>query len=457
MGGEALAARFEELHRAAPETLAVLDVDGGRTLTREGLARLVDSVAGAVRAAASPARVVAVQAPNGPELIAMVLAAWREGLVPLPIDRERGVGEIEALARGLGIETVLRGATMERHRVEGVSTPPDLPPDVAVLKLTSGSTGEPRAVAVGEDALASGVSQICSTMGIGPDDRNLTTVPLAHSYAFDNILGTLVTLGTPAVLVTDLVPRRLFSVTRGTGVTVWPAVPLLLDVLSRSGAAGEAPLGSLRLVISAGAPLAAATRERFAKRFHLRPRTFYGATECGGIAFDREGTADVPEGCVGRPLDGVSIELVDAEDGVGRIHVASASVAAGTFPVATGEIGPGSLLASDLGRLDGEGRLHLLGRVGEFVKIHGHKVHPIEVERVLRAIPGVRDAVVVPWARSRASEGLRAVVAAGDEVDRATIVRACERALPSYKVPRSIEIRPELPRNERGKLERSRL
>jgi len=111
----------------------------------------------------------------------------------------------------------------------------------------------------------------------------------------------------------------------------------------------------------------------------------------------------------------------------------------------------------DLGRLDEQGRLHLVGRVGEFVKIHGHKVHPGEIERVIEQIAGVRDVVVLPYARSRVSEGLRAVVAAGAEVDRAAIVRACERKLPSYKIPRSIEIRAELPRNERGKLDRRRL
>ncbi len=455
--GEALYTRFEELRRQEPSAEAVLDVDRGRSLTRDGLAALVDRLEGVVRRAASPAGVVAVQSENTPELIAVVLAAWRAGLVPLPIDRERSVADIEALACAIGVRVVLRGPALDSHLVDGSEVGIEIPDGVSVLKLTSGSTGEARAVAVRGAALEAGVAQICSTMGIGPKDRNLATLPLAHSYGFDNVLGTLAMLGTPAVLVSDLVPRRLFTVVRETRVTVWPAVPLLLDVLARSVAAGEAPLGALRLVISAGAPLPAATREAFAKRFHLRPRSFYGATECGGIAFDREGTSAVPDGCVGRPLDGVSLELLDAEDGVGRIRVKSGSVAAGTLPAVSAEIDEGSLLASDLGRIDDQGRLHLLGRVGEFVKIHGHKVHPVEVERVLRAIPGVLDAVVVPYARSHVSEGLRAVVAAEAGVDRASIVRGCKGVLPSYKVPRSIEIRDALPRNDRGKLDRRRL
>lgn len=453
---EALYERFEALRRDAPDADAVLDVDRGESLSRDDLARLVDRVEASVGAAARGSGVVAIQSANGPELIAAILAGWRAGVVPLPIDRERAIADIEDLAGSLGIGVVLRGRELAPHRVEVAAQAPPLPGGVSLLKLTSGSTGEPRAVAVSGEALEIGVSQICSTMGIGPGDRNLATLPLAHSYGFDNVLGTLTTIGTPAVLVSDLVPRNLFSVIRATRVTVWPAVPLLLDVLTRSAAAGEAPLGDLRLVVSAGAPLAATTRERFAARFHLRPRTFYGATECGGIAFDREGTSDVPDGCVGRPLDGVTLDLVDEEEGVGRIRVSSRSTAVATLPSATDEIGRGSLLASDLGRIDDDGRLHLLGRVGEFVKIHGHKVHPIEVERAIRAIPGVRDAVVVPYERSQVSEGLRAIVAC-DGLDRAAIVRGCEKVLPLFKVPRSIEVRAEIPRNERGKVDRRRL
>ncbi len=468
-GGEISFARFEELRREAPGAPAILDVPGGRTLSRDDLARQIDDVATQWNARVPAGCIAMVQAPNGPDFVAAVLAAWREERVPLPVDRERPLEEVEALARSLGVQTVLRDASLAApgvgvarsgllsHRVDAVGTPPRLPERTAILKLTSGSTGQPRAVAVTRTALSAGIAQICSTMGIGPGDRNLTTLPLAHSYAFDNVLGTLILQGSPAVLVSDLVPRQLFAVVRETAVTVWPTVPSLLDILCRSNSTGETSLGSLRLVISAGAPLAVSTRESFAARFQLRPRTFYGATECGGIAFDREGTEDLPEGCVGQPLDGVSIEIDDAGEGFGRLRVRSASVAAATLPSMGDDLGEQILSTGDLGRIDEQGRVHLMGRIGQFVKIHGHKVHPIEIERFIRAIPGVRDVVVVPYARSRASEALRAVVAGGSDVDRDTVLRACERSLPSYKVPRSIEIRDVLPHDERGKIDRRRL
>ena len=127
------------------------------------------------------------------------------------------------------------------------------------------------------------------------------------------------------------------------------------------------------------------------------------------------------------------------------------------IPSASGDPAGGEFRIADLGRIDAEGRLHLLGRVDDFVKIHGHKVFPAEVERVLRAIPGVRDAVVIPYERSSVSEGLRAIVSAETPIDRKSLLAACERELPAFKVPRSVEIRENLPRNERGKIDRKRL
>src|SRR5690606_7261197 len=143
-----------------------------------------------------------------------------------------------------------------------------------------------------------------------------------------------------------------------------------------------------RRVISAGAPLPASARERFAAALGVRPRTFYGATECGGIAFDREGDGSLPDGCVGTPLDGVRIVLEDAdEDGVGRVCVRSASAARGYHPAPTGlaaddvVLGNRRFRTADLARRDEHGQLHLVGRVLDVVHVGGRKGYPAEIER----------------------------------------------------------------------------
>jgi acyl-CoA synthetase (AMP-forming)/AMP-acid ligase II len=195
----------------------------------------------------------------------------------------------------------------------------------------------------------------------------------------------------------------------------------------------------------------------------VRPRTFYGASECGGIAFDRHGDGDLPDGCVGTPLDGVRIVMLDRdEDGIGRVAVHSASVASGYHPRARAMSeddapGDGVFATADLGRFDERGRLQLVGRVREVINVGGRKVYPAEIERVIRDVPGVLDVVVIGMARSSVADALRAVVAAEPAVSREDIAAACEQRLARYKVPRAIEIVRELPRTGRGKIDRRAL
>lgn len=459
----ALATAFAELRRRAPDALAVLDSDRGRRLTRDDLATATDAV-GRMLDGFAPGTILVVQVPNGAAFFAAILACWQRDLVPMPVDHDVAAPALDELCRSTGAAAALHTDAADRPvlraaaRAEG--GPVAMPAGVALLKVTSGSTGEPRAVILDTDALLAGVEQIVSTMQLEPDDRNLVTIPLAHSYAFDNVVLTLVRDGMPAVLARDLTPRRLLAVARDTAATVLPTVPFLIDVLARARSEGDLP--ALRRVISAGAPLPASARERFATTFGVRPRTFYGATECGGIAFDRTGEPELPDGCVGEPLDGVRLSMEDAdEDGVGRVCVASASAALGYLPdpasSADDVLDQRRFRTADLGRLDARGRLHLVGRVHEVVNVGGRKVYPAEVERVIRAVPGVRDVVVMGVSRSAVADALRAVVATEPFVTRAEIAAACAQRLARYKVPRSIELVAELPRTGRGKIDRRAL
>jgi len=459
-----LAAAFSDVRRADPRALAILDTDRKRALTRDDLARAADGT-GRLVDGFPPGTILAVQVPNGPAFFAAILACWQRDLVPMPVDHDVAAPALDDLCRRTGAVSVLHAGPDDdlvlRVGPRDAGGQLAMPPGVALLKVTSGSTGEPRAVVLEADALLAGVGQIVSTMQLEPADRNLVTIPLAHSYAFDNVVLTLLRDGMAAVLARDLTPRRLLAAARDAGATVLPTVPFLIDVLARAQRDGALPV--LRRVISAGAPLPARARERFAAAFGVRPRTFYGATECGGIAFDREGVAELPDGCVGTALDGVHLLLEETdEDGVGRVYVRSASAAGRYLPESLAEagedvLGRGRFRTADLGRLDAQGRLHLVGRVHDVVNVGGRKVYPAEVERVIRAVPGVLDVVVTGEARSAVADALRAVVAAEPHVTRAEVAAACEQRLARHKVPRSIELVAELPRTLRGKIDRRRL
>lgn len=430
---------------------AYVDTDRGQIWSRQDLAQLADTVGQRLRPFAGA--LVAVHLPNGPEFVATVLAAWRQGspVLPLDVDVDALVADrlcvslqATALVNPAGVWPREMGAAVSRELVAGA----------ALIKLTSGSTGAPRGVRLGFEALRKGAGQIAETMGIGSEDRTLLTLPLSHSYGFDNGLLMLVVLGVPIVAARDLTPSRLCKVIRKHRPTVWPAIPFLLDVLTRSRGVSPEDLVSLRLVISAGALLPVRTRAQFEDRFGITPRNFYGSTECGGITFDREGARDSPEGSVGTPLVGVRVTLDGAgETGVGRVRVDSPSVAETYLPEPSPELSEGCFLTSDIGRLDESGRLILLGRASDVVNIGARKVYPAEVESVIRDLPGVQDVVVMAADREAAGESIRAIVVS-HELNARSIRDACAAILPAWKVPRRIELRETLPRNARGKLDR---
>jgi len=236
------------------------------------------------------------------------------------------------------------------------------------------------------------------------------------------------------VCVADYVPRQLAEWIGRYGVTVFPAVPALLRVLAALPAGGgNCP--SLRTVISAGAVLAPAVAQDFFARYGVKIHNFYGSSETGGICYDRTGGASLAGRSVGKPLAGVSVTVK-----AGRVTVASPAVAARG----------GRWRLGDFGGWNGRGELALVGRAGQGANIGGKKVHPLEVERVLRALPGVTDATV--WLGQ--SQG-RDLLAAGVETtrSRAELERALALRLPAWKLPKAWIIARELPRTARGKLD----
>jgi long-chain acyl-CoA synthetase len=180
---------------------------------------------------------------------------------------------------------------------------------------------------------------------------------------------------------------------------------------------------------------------------------FYGASECGGICYDREGSAAL-RGTVGTPLNGVTVELCD-----GAVRVRSAAVGSGYVPVAREELSGGTFLAADLGTWTSGGELALLGRADALINAGGKKVHPAEVENVLREMPGVREVVVVGVAAEQGErEIVRAVIACDPaRVTYEEVAAWCRVRLAAHKVPRSILLVDDIPRTARGKIDRAAL
>ncbi len=462
-GPELFAQLFEQLRGENPRALALLQ-SSKEPLDRDGLARLAEGFSR--RFGTALRSVVAVHTASPVDLVVRVLGTWMAGGVPLLLDSTLPEARARELAASCGAQFWLEGDVVEGTLQSSGLEPQGDPPSAAcaLLKLTSGSTGEVRAVQLSADALAAGLDNIVRSMGLEPGDRNLVTIPLSHSYGFDNIVLGLLGRGLALVCVDDLLPRPILERARVAGASVWPSVPAQLSALART-AADAGGLGAVRLVLSAGAALPLALRGTFATRFGLEIANFYGSTECGGICFEQAPGEAAIEGRVGTPLAGVRLSIDEADvEGFGRVVVHSRSVALGFHGMAANDLaGEGAVLApetfrtGDLGRLDDEGRLHLAGRLDDLVNVGGRKVRPALVERILREIAAVRDVAVLGEERAPGRAELRAWVEAGEGLSMAEIMAHCRERLAPHERPRRIEILPELPRDSRGKLNRDAL
>ena len=446
--------------------------------TRRATVGDVDALAHALTARLAgtlpPGRLVALAAGNGPGMLAALVALRRAGLAALLLDWRSPEAERLRTARALGAAALLACRTCWPGGPEDWSVTalgavsalggdglelPETPEDIAVVKLTSGSTGAPRGIATPAEALIADDAALAAAMGLRPDDRLLAAVPMSHSYGLSSLAMPALVRGTVLVLPDEAGVFGPFAAAASTGATVFPTSPAWVHALLGLSEPPPWPT-SLRLVVTAGAPLAPAAAARFREAFGRPVHVFYGASECGGICYDREGGAG-ERGTVGTPVDGVRVELAPVAGGVpdqGAVTVKSAAVAAGYLPAEPGgSLAPGRFTTGDLATWKG-GELELLARLDDLVNVRGKKVNPREVEEVIAGLPGVDEVAALAVGSPAGGEVLRAVVACrSGRLAYEEVMAHCRAHLAAHKVPRSLILVPALPRTERGKLDRHAL
>ncbi|GAA1297560.1 AMP-binding protein [Pseudonocardia xinjiangensis] len=346
---------------------------------------------------------------------------------------------------------------------------PDAGPPGSAALLTSGSTGAPKTVVLGEAQLLHVAAAVARHNQLTPADRGFNPLPLFHINA--QVVGLLATLVSGASLVLDRRFRRtgFWPVLAAHDVTWLNAVPAVLTILSRE----EIPVlpPRLRFVRSASAPLAGRVRGLIAERTGVPVVESYGMTEAASQITATPLHAPVRPGSVGRPVD-VELEVVD-RDGVpcapgvvGRVRIRGAGVIRGYAGGAGDErIDTAHWLdTADLGRLDDDGYLYLVGRADDVVNRGGELVYPREIEETLLDEPGVVDAVVI----GRPDEVLGAVpvalVRTADELDAVAgaefvgrLVARCATHLARYKRPAEIRLVGAFPLAPTGKVRRTEL
>ncbi len=306
----------------------------------------------------------------------------------------------------------------------------------------------PRFVAFTAAQLAADAENITRTMGLRADWPNLGVISLAHSYGFSNLVLPLLLHGVPLFLVDSPLPEAVRQAAAAAREITLAAVPALWRVWHEAGVIPP----NIRLAISAGAPLPLPLEEAVFHHTGIKIHNFYGATECGGIAYDATDAPRTDAACVGTPMKNVRLAIHPD----GCLEVRGAAVGESYWPEAAPQLANGCYRTSDLAEL-ADGRVFLRGRAGDQINVAGRKVSPEGIERALLLHPLVRDCLVfgVPSAAAGRGETIVACVVASGKTTGEELKQFLLARIPAWEVPREWQFHESLAVNQRGKLSRA--
>ena len=342
-------------------------------------------------------------------------------------------------------------------------------PEVAgggIFLCTSGTTGTPKGILLRDEQLAHVAASVVSHHRLTSADRGYCSLPLFHVNA--EVVGLLATLCAGATLAVDrkFSRRGFWEMIAERRITWINAVPAIISILAMDPPAVR-PAG-VRFVRSASAPLPRAALERFEGMLGIPVIETYGMTEAASMITANPVDGPRKPGSAGRPA-GAEVQVAAAgrvvagAGDVGRVRIRGKGVitgyASGGRPGAFDA--DGWLDTGDLGYLDEDGYLFLVGRSDDVINRGGEKIYPREIEEVLLAQPGVRSAAVVGAADEVLGERPVAYVVPDDgwlaaEVETA-LREECAARLPRHKQPSSFCLVGELPLGPTGKISRRRL
>lgn len=477
-----VAERFERRASKNPHAPALL---GPGALSYGALDRWANGVAQALhdRLAPQPETVCAILSERDAAVVVAALGVLKAGCAYLPIAADLPDRRIAALLKRAGCSCVLVADDRLAERVHRLgdaavldvraAVPQGQPPSrcrpgqLCYIVFTSGSTGEPKGVAIEQRSLVNLCDWWTGAFDLNPRSRSAVCSSIGFDAFALECWPVLLSGGAlrfyrdeerePEALVRNLARDRITHAFLSTP---------LLDVLRTTE--GLDCCSGVRLATGGDALILAAPLE--APVINL-----YGPTETTVVATCQPLTAGHPAGAapIGRPIDGLRIHVIDDIGEVAPIGLVG-EIAIGGVAVARGYVGdpagtaaafvpdpadPGKRMfrTGDLGQVGSDGSLRIFGRRDSQVKIRGHRVEPVEVEAALRAHPQVRQAAVIATGESGARALAAFVTMTGEASDPGDVLPWLGRRLPAYMLPKRIHVIDRLPLTPNGKLDREAL
>ncbi len=347
---------------------------------------------------------------------------------------------------------------------------PDLSLDSpACIMYTSGTTGLPKGAIMSHGNIGANARNCGAHLNYKQSDTTLIAVPLFHVTGLNSQLVAFFYTGGSCVLMRSYSTNHMIELIESHQVTVLLNVPTMYALMLLGEALDRFDTSSLRIAAYGGAPMAPETIMALQKRLGVDLYNAYGLTETSSLTTILPACDALRKaGSVGLPVSGVSVRVVDEQDGelppdaVGELIVQGPNVVSGYWnkPEATREtIVDGWLHTGDYARIDPEGFVFIADRKKDMINRGGEKVYSIEVESALVDHPKVMEAAVVPRPHSIFGEVVHAfvVLTPGARATEDEIIEHSQQTIADFKVPASVSFVEELPRNPGGKVLKTKL
>lgn len=341
------------------------------------------------------------------------------------------------------------------------------PEDDAVIFYTSGTDSSPKGVVVTfREALATAVPT-ADMLALTEADRILEFRSM--NWYSEQIFSGLSVLyrGATVILLRRFTQSRYFDLVQKHKVTIGVCNPTGLAMfLNRPVAVTGADMPHLRFMTSSSAPLSVEQWQRFEEQYGIPVAQGYGCSEVGWIAGSNE--ADRRLGSVGKPYPYLQLGIIEENGGeapvggIGEIELGGFKDNRYRYlsPDGSEKVGAtGRFRTGDLGFLDAEGYLYLTGRVKDLIIRGGVNVSPAEIDAILLQMPDIAEAAAIGVPDAIYGQEVVAYVVASDGclLTEADVLAHCGAKLPAFRMPKEIILRGQLPKSERGKMNRNAL
>ncbi len=499
-----LATILRETAAATPDAL-VYRAGGAQATYRELDEQSGQFASGLIEAGLAPGQVVAIQLPNVPQFLTAYFGALKAGMAVLPVNPLLKAAEIEHQLADSAASVMVGLAGLHAEAAKAcelvglplylagdraalpdgalpvsdlISTAPLAEPggeiwpgnadDTAVLIYTSGTTGKPKGAELTHFLLYMNCTISGQLFGARPDDVTLAVLPFFHVFGLSSVINVSVRYGGCLSIVPRFEAGAVLDAIEAHKCTVIAGVPTMLHALAQRDVTGR-DLAALRVAVSGGSSLPEDVMRTFEGKYGIEVLEGYGLSETGSTSsFNRPG--DRKPLSVGKPIWGVQMRVADTSDQplppgrdqLGEIQIRGHNVMKGyrNRPEATASaLAGGWLHTGDVGYVDEDGFYFIVDRTKDLVIRGGYNVYPREIEEVLFAHPGIREAAVIGKPDDRLGEEVVAVVVLHDGVslEEHEIIGYCRERLAAYKYPREIRFLAELPKGPTGKILKTEL